>query len=125
MLPLVQIVRGIRCIPQRSIAKLQTYHEAGIRVLGSQFESGVESLLPTKLRQRRVPTGAFSFRASWSALPHAMPRLGCWFHMEGSFSAESSKSLTTRPRSSKTPSTMLRFLKPKNKGYILGVLEFR
>ncbi|ESU05587.1 hypothetical protein FGSG_11763 [Fusarium graminearum PH-1] len=46
MLPLAQIVRDIRCIPQRSIAKLQTYHEAGIQVLGR----------------------ASSFRASWSAL---------------------------------------------------------
>ncbi|CAF3577222.1 unnamed protein product [Fusarium graminearum] len=62
MLPLAQIVRDIRCIPQRSIAKLQTYHEAGIQVLGSQFKSG------SNKTNRRVPTGASSFRASWSAL---------------------------------------------------------
>jgi hypothetical protein len=40
ILPLVQIVRGIRRVPQRSIAKPQTYHEAGIQSLAVRSNPG-------------------------------------------------------------------------------------
>lgn len=68
VLPLAQIVQDtMHCIPQGSIAKLQTYHERqSARIWGGK--STPHPAATTSKTNRRVPTGAFSFRASWSAL---------------------------------------------------------